>query len=111
MKYIEKQIEDNRTGASANHHVVTGLNVDYVNNSTTVTISSFVSKDKKEAGKEALSINTFTIQAVPSWEQIPYEWALSELVKRQPEDFVPETYYGYVNPYLLDGGKIKNDQA
>lgn len=111
MKYIEKQIEDNRTGASANHHVVTGLNVDYVNNSTIITISSYVSKDKKETGKEALSINTFTIQSVPSWEQIPYEWALSELVKRQPEDFVPETYYGYVNPYLLDGGKIKNDQA
>ncbi|MDG6766755.1 hypothetical protein [Glaesserella parasuis] len=88
-----------------------GLNVDYINSSTIVTISSYVSKDKKETGKDALSINTFTIQAVPNWDQVPYEWALSELVKRQPEDFVPEIYYGYVNPYLLDGGKIKNDQA
>lgn len=39
--------------------------------------------------------------------QIPYEWALSELVKAQPEDFVPETYSGYVNPYMFAGGKVK----
>lgn len=85
--------------------------MDYINSCTIVTISSYVSKDKKETGKEAWSINTFIIQVVLNWDQVPYEWALSELVKRQPEDFVPEIYYGYVNPYLLDGGKIKNDQA
>ncbi|WP_439259475.1 hypothetical protein [Lonepinella sp. BR2930] len=107
MKYIEKQIEEPRTGAAASHHTVTGLNVDYVNNSTSITISSYVSKDKKEQGKDSLSINTFTIMSVPDWDKIPYEWALSELVKPQPENFEPETYAGYVNPYTLSGGKIK----
>ena len=107
MKYITKQIEDGRTGATSEHHVVTGLQVDYVNNSTFVSISSYVSKVKKDEGKESLSVNTFTIQAVPGWDKIPYEWALSELVKAQPEDFVPETYSGYVNPYMFAGGKVK----
>lgn len=107
MKYIEKQLEDNRTGAVVNYHEVTGFNVDYMNSSTSVTIASFVSKAKKEEGKEFLSVNTFTIHEKPNWSQIPYEWALQELVKAQPEDFVPEEYLGYVNPYMFAGGKIK----
>ncbi|MCK3656222.1 hypothetical protein A4G19_10880, partial [Pasteurellaceae bacterium Macca] len=106
MKYIEKKLEDSRTGALAVYHEVTGLQVDYTNHSTFITISSFVSKEKKNEGKESLSINTFTIPSVPSWEQIPYEWALSELVKAEPEDFVPETYAGYVNPYMFASGKV-----
>ena len=108
MKYITKQIEDVRTGSVAEHHVVTGLQVDYVNNSTFVTISSYVSTAKKDEGQESLSVNTFTIQAVPDWDKIPYEWALNELIKDQPEDFTPETYIGYVNPYMFAGGKIKD---
>lgn len=38
MKFIEKQTECQRTGASATYHVVTGLQVDYMNNSTFVTM-------------------------------------------------------------------------
>ena len=67
MKFITKQIEDIRTGAMSEHHAVTGLQVDYINNSTFVTIASYVSKAKKDEGKESLSVNTFTIQAVPGW--------------------------------------------
>lgn len=111
MKFIEKQIECQRTGAPVAHHTVTGLQVDYLNNSTFVTIASYVSKQKKEEGKDALSVNTFTISSVPSWEQIPYEWALLELVKAQPEGFTPETYAGYVNPYMFAGGKVKETEG
>ena len=108
MKFIEKNIEDVRTGAVAKQHAVAGLNVDYLNNSTSITIASYVSKEKKEEGKEPLYVNTFTFQSVPDWSQVPYEWALNELIKAQPEDFVPETYYGYVNPYLFASGKVKD---
>ena len=90
MKYIDKKIEEPRTGASASYHVVSGLQTEYTSGNTFVTISSYVSKDKKDEGKESLSINTFTIPGVPGWDVIPYEWALSELVKAQPEDVVPE---------------------
>ena len=106
MKFIEKQLED--TGAPVSHHVVSGMNVDYINHSTSITIASYVSAEKKEEGKDSLSVNTFTIQSVPSWDQLPYEWALKELIKAQPEDFVPESYSGYVNPYMFAGGKIKD---
>ena len=108
MKFIEKQIEDPRTGANANCHVVSGLQTDYVNGNTFVTITSYVSKDKKAAGKDSVSLNTFTLPSVPDWDVISYEWALNELVKAQPEDFVPESYSGYVNPYMFAGGKIKD---
>lgn len=108
MKFIEKQLEDTRTGTPVSHHVVSGMNVDYINHSTSITIASYVSAEKKEEGKDSLSVNTFTIQSVPSWDQLPYEWALKELIKVQPEDFVPESYSGYVNPYMFAGGKIKD---
>ncbi|HHF6121592.1 TPA: hypothetical protein ACPP8F_000907 [Haemophilus influenzae] len=108
MKYIDKKIEESRTGASASYHVVSGLQTEYTSGNTFVTISSYVSKDKKEEGKESLSVNTFTVPGVPDWDAIPYEWALSELVKTQPEDFAPENYHGYINPYIFAGGKIKD---
>ena len=53
MKYISKQIEDARTGSMSEHHTVTGLHVDYVNNSTFVTIASYVSKAQNDEGKES----------------------------------------------------------
>ncbi|SUU97064.1 hypothetical protein [Avibacterium paragallinarum] len=109
MKYIEKQLEDSRTGAGVNYHEVTGLQVDYLNNATYITMASYVSKTMKDAGKELLSVSTFTLPSVPDWSQIPYEWALKELIKAQPEDYVPEEYEGYVNPYLFAGGKVKDN--
>lgn len=107
MKYIDKKIEDPRTGASASYHVVSVLQTDYTNGSTFVTMASYASKEKKDEGKDALSINTFTILSVPEWDIIPYEWALKKLIEPQPEGFVPETYVGYVNPYLFANGKVK----
>ncbi|WP_449236049.1 hypothetical protein [Aggregatibacter kilianii] len=108
MKFIEKNIEEPRTGAVASHHVITSFSLDYGANTTTVTVAAYVSKAKKDEGKEALSVSTFTLQAVPDWSEMPYEWALKKLIEPQPEGFVPETYYGYVNPYTYAGGKIKD---
>lgn len=107
MKFIEKQIEDPRTGAQASHHVITSVSLDYGAGTTSVTVAAYASKARKDEGKEALSVSTFTLQAAPDWSEIPYEWALKKLIEPQPEGFVPETYYGYVNPYTYAGGKIK----
>jgi len=103
MKYIDKKIEDPRTGAVVAYHVVSNCQVDYTNKSTFLTITSYVSKAKKDEGKDSLSINTFTIPGAP-------EWALAELVKAQPTDFVPEDYVGYINPYIFAGGEVKDDK-
>lgn len=107
MKFIEKNIEDARTGAQATYHEITGLNTDYLNKKTYVSVASYVSHEKKVARKDAISTNVFTIMAVPEFNQVPYDWALVELIKAAPPDFIPESYFGYVNPFLLAGGEIK----
>ncbi|MFU2088938.1 hypothetical protein [Avibacterium avium] len=109
MKFIEKKIEDNRTGAEVSCHCVVNFNIDYINGVTNITLASYVSKSKKDANKDSLSMNTFTLNAIPDWSQIPYEWALKELIKPQPEEFKPEDYVGYVNPYMFAGGEVKED--
>ncbi|UAX42496.1 hypothetical protein [Pasteurella canis] len=107
MKFIEKTIEDARTGAQANYHEITSLNTDYLNKKTYVSVASYVSREKKLERKDAISTNVFTIIAVPELNQVPYDWTLTELIKAAPPDFVPESYVGYVNPFLFAGGKIK----
>ncbi|MFZ7135487.1 hypothetical protein ACLSZP_02595 [Avibacterium avium] len=107
MKFIEKKIEDNRTGAEVSCHCVVNFNIDYINGVTNITLASYVSKSKKDANKDSLSMNTFTLQSIPDFSENPYEWALKELIKAQPEDYAPEEYEGYVNPYLFANGKIK----
>lgn len=107
MKYIEKSLEDNRTGAAATCHIINGITTDYTNATTIVTVASYVSQQSKAAGKESLSVSTFTLPGVPAWDVIPYEWALNELIKPQPDNFVPESYAGYINPYTFAGGEVK----
>ncbi|WP_314722519.1 hypothetical protein [Haemophilus pittmaniae] len=107
MKYIDKQIEDPRTGAITSYHAVSGLQTDYTYGNTHITIVSYVSADKKKKGKDSVSINTFTIQGVADWDAIPYEWALNQLVQPAPDGFVPDSDARYVNPYIFAGGKIK----
>lgn len=108
MKFIEKKMEDSRTGAVSNYHIVSGIQIDYINSSTFLTVASFVSKSKKDEGKDSLSINTFTIPGVPDYNTIPYEWALNKLIEQPPENFVPEDYVGYINPYIFAGGEVKD---
>ncbi|VTR63035.1 Uncharacterised protein [Actinobacillus pleuropneumoniae] len=74
-----------------------------------MTIGSYVSKLKKTRGKNRYPLILLLFKAVPAWDQIPYQWALAELVKAQPDDFIPETYAGYVNPYMFAGGKVKDE--
>lgn len=108
MKFIEKQIEDTQTGAIANYHEITSINCDYTNNSVVATIASYVSKKARESSKNALSFNSFTFtQAMPSRGESAHDWALNQLVQPQPEGFVPEEYFGYVNPHMFANGKVK----
>ncbi|TNH06614.1 hypothetical protein [Testudinibacter sp. TR-2022] len=112
MKYIEKSIEDEQTGATANYHEVTTLNIDYINGNATVVTASYVSAKTKAAGKNALSFSSFNLSPLPADRNaVGYDWALTQLIQAQPEDFTPETYTGYVNPHTFAGGKIKDTAA
>lgn len=107
MKYINKTVEDPRTGAATGYHIVGGIQTDYTNSNTFVTIVSYVSYEKYKEGKDSVSLNTFTMKGVPDWSEIPYEWALNQLIQEPPSDFTPDNSMRYINPYLFAGGKIK----
>ena len=112
MKYIEKQIEDEQTGAIAGYHEITLLKCDYLNKIVETTMASYASKKAKDNGKNALSFNTFTFtNAMPDTGESAHDWSLNQLIQPKPEDFVPENYVGYVNPYIFAGGKIKETNA
>ncbi len=107
MKYIEKAIEDANTGANANYHEITTLNIDYTNNSVSVVLASYVSQKMKAAGKSALSFVPLSLSPLPSREVSVHDWALNQLIQAVPEGFVPQEYQGYINPHTFAGGKVK----
>lgn len=51
MKFIEKQVEDNYTGATCSCHVPTVINIDYANKTTAVVVASYVSSKMNADGK------------------------------------------------------------
>ncbi|EPE72011.1 TPA: hypothetical protein ACPDS2_001067 [Pasteurella multocida] len=60
MKYIEKTIEDSKTGANASYHELVSFTIDYNNSSVTATTVSYVSKKKRNKGiKEHFLITLF----------------------------------------------------
>ncbi|GAB1652306.1 TPA: hypothetical protein ACU207_001864 [Mannheimia haemolytica] len=104
MKFIEKQIENDTTGALASCHVLSLVTIDYDNQLTSAIIKSFVSKDKKESGKQPIFQSSVTINAAPDFGQSPNEWVLSELIKPAPDAVEPFDEHKYV----FAGGKIKD---
>ncbi|MGC6407547.1 hypothetical protein ACNO7M_02885 [Bisgaard Taxon 45] len=109
MKYIKKQIEDQQTGANAAYHEIVSLNIDYLNNSISVTVASFVSKQKKENDKKALSFNSFYLSSAPDRNESAHNWILNQLVQPQPEDYQHDGQS--VNPYMFAGGTIEDMTA
>ncbi|SMB89373.1 hypothetical protein SAMN05660772_02873 [Pasteurella testudinis DSM 23072] len=112
MKYIEKSIEDEQTGATCSYHEITTLNVDFINDNAVVVVACYVSAKAKAAGKNALSFNSFNLSPLPEDRNaVGYDWALTQLIQALPEGFTPEDYPGYINPHALAGGKIKDTAA
>lgn len=105
MKYIEKKLEDAQTGAIVDYHEIVNIGVDYINNSVSVTIASYVSSNGRENNKNPLSYNSFYLDEAPSREVNIHDWALSQLIINEPEGFVRDD--NAINPYFFAGGKIK----
>ncbi|HED4408901.1 TPA: hypothetical protein R4328_002030 [Pasteurella multocida] len=108
MKYIEKAIEDQQTGANASYHEIMSLNIDYLNNTTSVAVASFVSKKARDSDRKALSFNSFYLNSVPERSESAHDWVLNQLVQPQPEDYQHDGQSS-VNPYMFAGGQVKND--
>lgn len=62
---IEKGIEVELTGATANFHKITHYGVDLISNIVNVTIASFISKQKAAEGKQSVGSIPVTVQITP----------------------------------------------
>ncbi|QLB44790.1 hypothetical protein [Mannheimia pernigra] len=108
-KFIEKVIEDQNTGADVKYHEITAYSVDFKYNFATVTIDSYISKKTKESGKAAVGAPTILhINNVPPTQECIIDWLCNQLIQAVPDDFQPQNYDGYVNPYMFSGGKVKD---
>lgn len=112
IKYIEKAIEDQNTGADVKYHEITAVNIDYKNRYAAVTVESYISAKAKAAGKMAVgSPITLSFNDIPCMDENPITFFYQRLTAPMPEEYVEpgddEKHYGWVNPYLFAGGKIK----
>lgn len=113
IKYIEKAIEDENTGADVKYHEITAVNIDYKNHYATVSIESYISLKTKQAGKSAVGHpTTLTFNGnVPCMNENPIDFFYAQLTQPVPETWQEpseeEKYSGWVHPYLFSGGKIK----
>ncbi|WP_241482486.1 hypothetical protein [Muribacter muris] len=113
IKYIEKTIEDANTGADVKYHEITAVNADYKNKYVSVTIESYISRKTKEAGKEPVgSPITLSLNHCPTMAENVVDWAYQQLIQPLPQDYAEpeEKYYGWVDPYLFSGGKVKETE-
>lgn len=113
IKFIEKAIEDENTGADVKYHEITAVNIDYKNHYASVTVESYISYKTKQAGKSPVGspITLSFSDSVPCMDENPIDYFYQRLTAPVPEGYVEpseeEKYQGWVNPYLFAGGKIK----
>lgn len=109
MKFIEKSIEDEKTGAVVSFHEITSISIDYVNNYISVIIGSYISKESKESGKHVLSHSSiFVSDAFPESRKVCiHDWILNELVKDKTKSLENEM----PNRYMLAGGIVKDTET
>lgn len=113
IKYIEKAIEDQNTGADVKYHEITAVNIDYKNRYASVTVESYISKKTKEAGKSPVGHPTILSFSgnVPTMADNPVDFFYAKLTQPTPEGYQEpaeeEKYTGWVDPYLFSGGSIK----
>ncbi|MFM0192429.1 hypothetical protein PQQ65_05005 [Paraburkholderia strydomiana] len=83
---LQKNYTTPATGAEATYHVVTNVALDYVMTITTATVSSYLSKDAKDAGKFAMYAQQIQVSGLPDKGVDALDFAESSLVAATPTD-------------------------
>ncbi|QIM63133.1 hypothetical protein A1D29_07490 [Pasteurellaceae bacterium Orientalotternb1] len=108
--YIEKIVEDEATGAEVKYHEITAYAVDLTQSVSNVTVTSYYSPKARKLGKSPVGFPvTITLQAFPPKGVDQLDWFYQQLIVNAPEGYIEpqEKYYGWADPFLLSGGKIK----
>lgn len=107
--YLEKNIEDQATGADVKYHEITAYSVDLTAKTSTATVTSYCSLKARQSGKQPIGLPIIiNLQGIPQGNDT-LNWLYQQITAAAPEDYVEpeEKYYGWVNPYTFAGGKIK----
>ncbi|MGY6256530.1 hypothetical protein ACXIVK_23970 [Paraburkholderia caledonica] len=91
------------TGAEAGYHVVASVALDYEMKMTTATVSSFLSKDARDAGKFAMYAQQIQISGLPDKGIDAHDFAESSLVATAPTD---ASGFASANRYAFAGAQI-----
>ena len=71
---INREIEDESTGATASHHVIEYVSIDYKFKTVTATLNGYVSKKAYEAGCNPLCSHSITVNALPEDGEVSRAW-------------------------------------
>lgn len=85
---INHEIEDERTGAVASHHVIEYVSIDYKYGSATATLNGYVSKKAYEAGRNPLCSHSISVNALPEDGEVSRAWLYSKAVEQGNEQSV-----------------------
>ncbi|CAN7615092.1 hypothetical protein LJR034_004711 [Caballeronia sp. LjRoot34] len=91
------------TGAAATYHVVQQITLDYVSSITNSTVSSYLSKDAKDAGKFPMYTQQIPVDGLPAAAQDARAYAEGRIVESTPDG---TTVVPYANRYAFAGGTI-----
>ncbi|MFM0479125.1 hypothetical protein PQQ81_01200 [Paraburkholderia strydomiana] len=100
---FQKNYATPATGAEATYHVVTGITLDYVMTITTATVSSYLSKDAKDAGKFAMYAQQIQVSGLPDKGVDALDFAETSLVAAAPTD---GNGFASLNRYAFAGAEI-----
>lgn len=79
---IKHEIEDESTGATANHHVIEYVNIDYKFKTATATLNGYVSQKAHEAGRNPLCSHSITVEALPDDEEVSRAWLYQKVAEQ-----------------------------
>lgn len=85
---INREIEDESTGAVANYHVIEYVGIDYKYKTVTATLNGYVSKKAYEAGRNPLCAHSITVNALPEEGEVSRVWLYGKAVEQGNEQSV-----------------------
>jgi hypothetical protein len=106
---IKKEVTLDATGAVASFHVIAHLSVDLLNGTSSATLTSYVSQDTFQAGKQPVQgMLPVFVKGVPASDQNAVAFLEAALIAAQPETVDPaEAALPYAaNRYLFAGGSL-----
>lgn len=85
---ITREIEDESTGATASHHVIEYVSIDYKFKTVTATLNGYVSKKAYEAGRNPLCAHSISVNVLPEDGEVSRSWLYGKAVEQGNEQSV-----------------------